>query len=149
MEVTNTGFGKFSATNGIDLVTAAYEKGKKTATGYRTHWKLLFNGRDEQVVYGDRAAAEDMARVFLEKPNKDPMTLDKMKEQMSKDGHIHCIIQMDLDDMLEMGIVKARLEMARQLLGNTNDLSIEQLSYTVVAVQGKILCLRLSAKAKI
>lgn len=146
MEVTNTGFGKFSATNGIDIVTAAYEKGKKTAAGYRTHWKLLFNGRDEKVVYGDRAAAEDAARAFLEKPNKDPMTLSKIKEQMDKDGQIHCIIQMDLEHMLKMGNAQVRFEMTRQLLGDLTDLCIEQLSYIVVAAQEKTLTLRLSAK---
>lgn len=74
MQITQKGYGKFLATNGIDVISAAFERGSKDSNGvFHPHWNLTLYG-ETTVAYVEKEAAVKLAAKMLTEPQEKPLT---------------------------------------------------------------------------
>ena len=115
MNITSIGHGKFTATNGVDTLSAEYERGKKGEDGkFHPHWNFRLNG----VSYSEYIGKSDaiiVAERLLTEPIATPLSRDASIALQQRDNCVHGIVAIeigeiiwrDLDEFLEL--INARL----------------------------------------
>lgn len=109
MIIKANGFGKFEATNGLDVVTAEFERGKRVEGKFHTHWNLLVNGKKKTYYVGKDEIMEIITNL-LTKAIPAPLSTTETKRMFEEDGEVHGIVDCsineligsDLDDVLDM-----------------------------------------------
>lgn len=101
MQITQKGYGKFLATNGIDVISAAFERGSKDSNGaFHPHWNLTLYG-ETTVAYVEKDAAVKLAAKILTEPQEKPLTDAEASAIQARDGCVHGIVGVTLGDMID------------------------------------------------
>lgn len=131
MKITDTGHGKFTATNGIDILTAAFNRGCKDSTGnFHPHWTLTLNG-EPTIVYTDKAGALQAATVLLCAPLSKPLSAEDTLRIQEKDSMVHGIVSVSIHDLIDHDLDDF-LDILNEKL---TDVLLSDMHYHVVAVQ--------------
>lgn len=144
MKVTSNGFGKLEATNGIDVITAEFERGKKVEGKFHTHWNLSINGK-KKTVYAGKDEVMDMISDMLTKAIPAPLTEQATRKMFEEDGEVHGVIDFPLDDFIGNDLDDILDRMSSKLTEVTDLCDIR---YHVVGVSddGQTLQIRVSGK---
>lgn len=121
MEIKSFGYGKFEATNGIDVVNAEFERGKKGEDGkFHPHWNLTINGHPS-VFWGGKEEVVEYISKLIVWPLDAPLAIEKAREIQGMDGNVHGIIAVSIDEFLSMGRDDFPVFAAKRLCGQPLD----------------------------
>lgn len=144
MKITGHGYGKFEATNGIDLITALFERGKKGEDGkFHPHWNFTVNGRTT-TFWGGKDDAVAHVTDLLTKPIERPLTREQAEADMSEAGVVHGIVSVTVGELLACDADGFPDMLSRKLC----EVPLTSPCYHVVAVleDGETLAIRVSGK---
>lgn len=115
MEIKSFGYGKFEATNGVDVVNAEFERGKKGEDGkFHPHWNLSINGHPS-VFWGGKDETVEYIRKLIAQPMDEPLSTEKAQKIQEQDGTVHGIVSVELSEMIECDL-EAFLNMLNERL---------------------------------
>lgn len=144
MRITDTGHGKFTATNGVDTLTAAFNRGCKDSAGkFHPHWRLTLN-RETKIVHTDKAGAVQAATSLLCAPLSKPLSAEAALGILARDGMIHGVVAVLIHDLINHDL-DGFLDILNEKL---TDVLLSDMQYHVVAISedGIILNIRVSGR---
>lgn len=144
MEIKSFGYGKFEATNGVDVVNAVFERGKKDEDGkFHTHWNLTING-NPSVFWGSKDEVVEHITKLIVLPQDEPLPIEQARQIQEADGTVHGIIAVSIDELLSMDSNDYAKVVSKRLCGQPlTDVS----SYaTAVLDDGKRIAIRVSGE---
>lgn len=100
IKIQQLGYGKFTATNGHDIVAAEFERGKKGEDKkFHPCWNLTYNGRITSRHETDKDGITEIVNQMLMAPGNNPITDQEAQDQLLHDGCVHGIVSVSLDEL--------------------------------------------------
>lgn len=141
IEFSSTGFGQFTATNGADYVNAVYVRGSRSK-GEQPHWDLTGAGVEETVT-GPKELAVERVTALLTQPLSGPLSRDQAVEIQKRDGTVHGIVEMSVDELAAAGNHAVLQEVLNRRL---TDARLDTMACQIVAAADWYVYIRVSGR---
>lgn len=141
IEFSSTGFGQFAATNGADCISAVYVRGSRSK-GEQPHWDLTGPGIEETVT-GPKEQAVERVTDLLTQPLAGPLSREQAVEIQRRDGTVHGIVEMSVDELAAAGNQAVLQEILNRRL---TDARLDTMACQIVAAADWFVYIRVGGR---